>query len=144
MLSRLAVVICLALFALPLAARAEMPGQPCEASKLGTTKRAQDDQSIIACLKTGLANPAYEWKSMLSSSGGGVTGGCLVRGTTGNLQFSGAWGKGCKNGYIVGSTKDGGPEDGYSCGESGDRFEVQGQGLTTFIMTGRYWQCAKD
>ena len=46
MLSRLAIAVCLALFALPLAARAELPGQPCKQEQVGTTKMADDKQNI--------------------------------------------------------------------------------------------------
>ena len=70
----------LALFAGPLSAHAEMPGQPCTAAQIGTTKMADDQQNIIACLVTGKAAPqnVQEWKSMSSGGGGGITGGCKI------------------------------------------------------------------
>jgi hypothetical protein len=97
----------LALSAAPLAAYAQMPGEKCDLERLGTTKRATDDQNIIACLKTGEiaqnGKEIAEWKAM-TSSGGGTTGGCFAqavveefdRGAT-RFRVSNSWGKGCSN-----------------------------------------------
>jgi len=78
MLKKTIIGFMLALFAGPLSAHAEMPGQPCTAAQIGTTKMADDKQNIIACLLTGKAAPenVQEWKAMTSSGGGGLTGGC--------------------------------------------------------------------
>lgn len=59
--------LALTLWALPLAAHAELPGQPCTAEQVGTTKMADDRQNIIACLETGNTKPGankHEWKAM--------------------------------------------------------------------------------
>jgi hypothetical protein len=71
----LSVLGLLALSANPLAAHAEMPGQPCQKEQIGTTKMADDKQNIIACLLTGKVAPenVQEWKSMSSGGGGGPT-----------------------------------------------------------------------
>lgn len=55
----------LASLTIPLAASAEMPGQPCEQTQVGTSKMSDDKRDIIACLKND--NPKipqpYVWKS---------------------------------------------------------------------------------
>lgn len=116
MLKKTIIGFMLALFAGPLSAHAEMPGQPCTAAQIGTTKMADDKQNIIACLVTGNVAPenVQEWKSM-TSSGGGVTGGCFIS-TLGSV--SDRWGQGCN------STASGSgtsickrvAASGYSCG----------------------------
>ncbi|QQR68557.1 MAG: hypothetical protein IPI58_06835 [Alphaproteobacteria bacterium] len=66
MLKKAIIGFMLALFAGPLSAHAEMPGQACTTAQIGTTKMADDKQSIIACLVTGNVAPenVQEWKSM--------------------------------------------------------------------------------
>lgn len=102
-----AALVCLGLLALslvPVSGHAQMPGDKCELERLGTTKRANDDQNIIACLKTGEktqdGKDDSEWKAMTSSGGGGITGGCsssffLKNNFIVNVEDS--WGKGCSN-----------------------------------------------
>jgi hypothetical protein len=91
----------LALSAAPLAAHAQMPGEKCDLERLGTTKRATDDQNIIACLKTGETaqnrQEITEWKAMTSSGSGGLTGGChvSVNAATSSVVDQ-RWGTGCK------------------------------------------------
>ncbi|QQR68629.1 MAG: hypothetical protein IPI58_07215 [Alphaproteobacteria bacterium] len=103
MLKKTIIGFMLALFAGPLSAHAELPGQPCTAAQIGTTKMADDKQNIIACLETGKAAPenVQEWKAMTSSGpGGGITGGCLLT----SVQRSAKpyaitidkWGAGCQ------------------------------------------------
>lgn len=93
----------LALSLVPVSGHAQMPGEKCELERLGTTKRADDDQNIIACLKTGDTTPGAnisEWKAMTSSGSGGITGGCFAFATSKQpgisiLRVSNSWGKGC-------------------------------------------------
>lgn len=60
----------LTFLAVPFAARAQMPGQPCQMAQVGTTRMADNHQSIIACLETGeKENPAI-WKSTIGGGGG--------------------------------------------------------------------------
>ncbi len=66
MLKKTIIGFMLALFAGPLAAHAEMPGQPCQKVQIGTTKMADDKQNIIACLETGEVPQPYQWKSMVA------------------------------------------------------------------------------
>lgn len=124
----------LALSAAPLAAQAEMPGEKCELERLGTTKRATDDQNIIACLKTGEkaqdGKEIAEWKAMTSSGGGGITGGCFLIGFVQTTKGAAAavverWGQGCKPDDYAGHIYLNGPGvatcgraavSGYSCG----------------------------
>ncbi|QQR68233.1 MAG: hypothetical protein IPI58_05065 [Alphaproteobacteria bacterium] len=111
MLKKTIIGFMLALFAGPLSAHAEMPGQPCTAAQIGTTKMADDKQNIIACLETGKAAPenVQEWKAMTSSGGGGLTGGCTLAYRPGDrnrvgssLYVQESWGMGCrKNGASV-------------------------------------------
>ncbi|QQR68309.1 MAG: hypothetical protein IPI58_05465 [Alphaproteobacteria bacterium] len=70
MLKKTIIGFMLALFAGPLSAHAELPGQPCTAAQIGTTKMADDKQNIIACLLTGKTKPAnvQEWKSFTKGS----------------------------------------------------------------------------
>lgn len=70
MLKKTIIGFMLALFAGPLSAHAEMPGQPCQKEQIGTTKMADDKQNIIACLVTGNVAPenVQEWKSMTAGS----------------------------------------------------------------------------
>ncbi|QQR68234.1 MAG: hypothetical protein IPI58_05070 [Alphaproteobacteria bacterium] len=69
MLKKTIIGFMLALFAGPLSAHAEMPGQPCTAAQIGTTKMADDKQNIIACLLTGKTAPenVQEWKDMANT-----------------------------------------------------------------------------
>ena len=100
MLKKTIIGFMLALFAGPLSAHAEMPGQACTTAQIGTTKMADDKQNIIACLETGKAAPenVQEWKAMTSSeSGGGVTGGCYAWNyNNGGVSIEHWWGEGCK------------------------------------------------
>lgn len=109
MLNKTIIGFMLALFAGPLSAHAEMPGQPCQKEQIGTTKMADDKQNIIACLETGKVAPEniQEWKSMSSGGGRGITGGCML-GVSGayvdsqekryvprHLYVKESWGMGC-------------------------------------------------
>ncbi|QQR68626.1 MAG: hypothetical protein IPI58_07200 [Alphaproteobacteria bacterium] len=99
MLKKTIIGFMLALFAGPLSAHAELPGQPCTAAQIGTTKMADDQQNIIACLVTGKAKPenVQEWKSMSSGGGGGITGGCsILYVSTDHMRANSRWGKGCR------------------------------------------------
>ncbi len=76
MLKKTIIGFMLALFAGPLSAHAELPGQPCTAAQIGTTKMADDKQNIIACLKTGDTTPGAnvsEWKAMTMAADKGYS-----------------------------------------------------------------------
>ncbi|QQR68625.1 MAG: hypothetical protein IPI58_07195 [Alphaproteobacteria bacterium] len=130
MLKKTIIGFMLALFAGPLSAHAELPGQPCTAAQIGTTKMADDKQNIIACLETGKAAPenVQEWKAMTSSGGGGgVTGGCTID-HPGNYRVVGLWGKGCTTNIVPIPNSELSqsywfpvpkPEPGYACGPTG-------------------------
>lgn len=66
MLNKTIIGFVLALLAWPLSAHAELPGQPCQQEQIGTTKLADDQQNIIACLETGETYQPYQWKSMVA------------------------------------------------------------------------------
>ncbi len=125
MLKKTIIGFMLALFAGPLSAHAEMPGQPCTAAQIGTTKMADDKQNIIACLLTGKAAPenVQEWKAMTSSGGGVLTGGCMRSCVSSNKVTKCAnntiWGSGCSSncrGYYC--TPADSITVGYECGYS--------------------------
>ena len=135
MLKKTIIGFMLALFAVPLAAHAELPGQICQKTQVGTTKMADDKQNIIACLETGNAQQAYEWKSMTSGGGGGITGGCKASNAgDGRYIVSEVWGKGCSAGLVDparGASSHQGAVTGYTCGTVQ---EWEGN---------RYWVCIK-
>lgn len=116
MRSKLILAVSLAVLAMPIVAHAEMAGDTCPLTSVGSSKLADDEKNIIACLKT--SDTTAEWKA-LTSGGGGVTGGCV----TNSFNFLvGIWGKGCQGNKITyGRFGDEQAElretaSGYSCG----------------------------
>lgn len=56
----------LALAVIPVSGYAQMPGQPCPGVAVGTTKMADDKQSIIGCLLT--SSGEQKWKSTIGGA----------------------------------------------------------------------------
>ena len=85
-------------------ALAASPGDECTQGEVGKTELSTDRANIIGCLVNDGGSPPYIWKSF-SSSGGGMTGGC-VSDNYGNHGY--IWGRGClKHGFAPG----------YACGQ---------------------------
>lgn len=58
----------LALAVVPVSSYAQMPGQPCTGVTVGTTRMADDKQSIIGCLLTSEGKQV--WKSTIGGASG--------------------------------------------------------------------------